>query len=127
MQRFIAILFLCIFLSANTAFGEVVKLRILILHYSEHTLEDDEVSFLDFLAEHYLGEIDHEYKEHKHAHEHLPFKTAHSYSHIISIVPDLSVSYTQNFSDSERLKIPAFNQQTYSSDYLENIWQPPAL
>jgi hypothetical protein len=55
MKKVIAMFFLFSFLSANTAFGEVLKLPLLIHHYIEHTQEDNDNSIIDFLAKHYLS------------------------------------------------------------------------
>ena len=57
MKQFYAISFLFIFLSANTAFGELLKLPLLIQHYTEHKQDETAISFIHFLAEHYTGKV----------------------------------------------------------------------
>jgi len=63
VKKGIIIFFLLSFLSANTAFGEVLKLPLLIHHYFEHSQEDNDNSIIDFLAKHYIEDINHQYND----------------------------------------------------------------
>lgn len=118
--------FLFIFLGATTVFGELLKLPVLIHHYIEHVENKKEasLSFIDFIAEHYNGGIDHTDKHHDH--EKLPFKTLDSHiAQVISIVPQTDYSISNNAAVLSKLKIPFQYQNVYSNTYLDSIWQPP--
>ncbi len=126
MNNRIAIFFLVIFLNANTAFGEFLKLTVLIQHYIEHSAEDEDISFIRFIAEHYNGEIKHHHDKTNHEHEKLPFKTNTTFSP--SVLPyvlqsDFELNFESPVITVEKIIIEA--QQNYSNAYLISIWQPP--
>ena len=75
MKRTIAIFFLFTFLSANTAFGEVWKLPVLVRHYWEHSKKENNICFFEFLRIHYSDRSNHPAGS-THHHEKLPFKSA---------------------------------------------------
>ena len=93
MKRTIAIFFLFTFLSANTAFGEVWKLPVLVRHYWEHSKKENNICFFEFLRIHYSDRSNHPAGS-THHHEKLPFKSAilHSFdgSSRLSLVTLLS-------------------------------------
>lgn len=114
------------FLTANTAIGEVLKLPVLIHHYFSHQNEGDNENIIDFLVEHYGGNIEHHHEKNNHEHEHLPFKTNSDTLNPVSFylvqpqftIPKIiSIDYSQKFI----LK----NDNGYSDSFLEKIWQPP--
>ncbi len=74
MKRLFVIFFLFTFLSANTAFGEVLKLPMLVQHYLEHTSEEKDVTIFKFLVQHYTEGEYHDYRENHSHHDQLPFK-----------------------------------------------------
>lgn len=125
MRRLLAIFFLFTFLSANTAFGEVLKLPMLIQHYLEHTNEDKDVTIFNFLVQHYTGGINHDHRENHNHHDQLPFKAIDGhFSSVVSIVaPPFVISH--NTLVVTVVKLPAYSQQNYSNTYLNSIWQPP--
>ena len=123
MKRLVSIFFLFIFLSTGSVFGEVLKLPVLIQHYFEHST-DEEISILDFILEHYDGEIEHHHKKDNH-HEKLPFKSIDSHSvEIVSLVtpPLIVFNAVPDFSKS---KTPSYYPPLYVNAYLDTIWQPP--
>lgn len=126
MRRLLAILFLFTFLNANTAFGEVLKLPMLVQHYIEHTQEDNNTSLFNFLVQHYTGDINHHHQSDHNHHDKLPFKTTDGhFSSIVSIVSPPFFVITHKTVVTADLKLPAYNQQNYSNAYLSTIWQPP--
>lgn len=126
MNRLLAIFFLFTFLSANTAFGEVLKLPLLVHHYFEHTQEDKSETIFDFLVQHYSGNINHHHHNKDTEHDHLPFKTLNSHAtQVISIIPQPILSVSQLIYELDDVKISSHNQQNYSNAYLKSIWQPP--
>ena len=126
MKKVIAIFFLFSFLSANTAFGEVLKLPLLIHHYIEHTQEDNDHSIIVFLAKHYGKDIHHHHNDNHHDHDNLPFKTTNVHSLQIISFQSPNIEFSKNIAEKE-LKIPVLQQQDYSNAYLNSIWQPPQV
>lgn len=128
MKRFMIISFLFIFLSTNTVFSELFKLPELIHHYIEHRESEKNVnlSFIDFLTEHYSENAHHTHKHNNH--EKLPFKTLDFHlTHVISIVPQTNNSFPIIVLVNLKLKKSFQYRYGYSNAYLENIWQPPRL
>ncbi|MFN8333266.1 MAG: hypothetical protein U0T81_18960 [Saprospiraceae bacterium] len=64
MKRSGGFILLLIFLNANTAFGEIMRLPVLIRHYLEHR-EQEQLSFSQFWASHYSRPIAHNDGQHK--------------------------------------------------------------
>ncbi|MCA0333204.1 MAG: hypothetical protein LCH44_04570 [Bacteroidetes bacterium] len=124
MKQFWAISFLFIFLSANTAFGELLKLPVLIQHYMEHEDLQGDISFFDFLKEHYNNPEAHPDIPNHH-HDNLPLKTlsAHSTS-VVSPIPIFNVVST-TFIESDQTTIPLYQEGNFINNYLSQIWQPP--
>lgn len=127
MKKALVILFLFSFLSANTAFGEILKLPLLIHHYIEHSQEDNDNSVMDFLAKHYGKDINHHHDDSHHDHENLPFKTSNTHTvQMVSFQP-LLIQFSKKSSVEDKLKTPIRQQQNYSNAYLNSIWQPPKI
>ncbi len=126
MKKVIVIFFLFSFLSANTAFGEVLKLPLLIHHYMEHTQEDNDNSFIDFLAKHYGKDIHHHHNDNHHDHNNLPFKTINVHSVHLVYFQSSFIEFSKQIAEKE-LKTPILQQQNYSNAYLNSIWQPPKI
>ncbi len=127
MQKFWSIYFIFIFMCANTAFGEVLKLPVLFEHYTEHAQKDKDVSFFDFLAKHYGTSINHQHNDKHHDHENLPFKTTNvHFVHVVSLEPpflfmaNTILGYFTN-------EVIIHHQQAYSNTTINTIWQPPRL
>jgi hypothetical protein len=124
VKRLIAISFLFIFLTANTAFGQILRLPTLVHHYLEH-VEWDNMTLSEFLSQHYAATINHPDDKH-HDHQKLPFKVpVCDMSQVVTLVPQPTFPICQINPDSVELKKPFYKQQDYSNAYLNNIWQPP--
>lgn len=126
MKQFWAISFLFIFLSANTAFAELLKLPLLIQHYTEHKQDETAISFIHFLAEHYTGKVNHQHNNHNH--DNLPFKTINAHAgSVISLIPNPIFLLHKQIFPEENTIIPIYLQSNYADAYLNGIWQPPRL
>ena len=127
MKQFWAISFLFIFLSANTAFGELLKLPVLVQHYMEHEDLQDGISFIDFLKEHYINPDSHPDIPHHH-HDNLPLKTLNGHSTpIVNFCSKPQVVFERHFFEVEKTNIPSYQKGNYINNYLSQIWQPPRL
>lgn len=99
----------------------------LIHHYIEHSKQDNDFSFLDFLSKHYTHDINHPDDKH-HDHQDLPFKTLNSHTlQVVSVAPQSSFFITQISTATSKLKLRPYNQQGFSDAYLNSIFQPPRL
>jgi len=115
---------LFIFLYANIAFGQLVRLPTLVHHYWEHVEWDNNPSIVDFLKQHYAKEINHSDDKHN-DHENLPFKAMEVQStHVITIVPSLSHSLSLH-PEAVAIKQAIYKKLYISNAYLSSIWQPP--
>lgn len=115
-----------VYLFSTTGFGQALKLPVLVHHYFDHVQEDRDISFIDFLAKHYPGKINHYHQgSEQQEHNDLPFKSP--VGHFVQagiIVPQ--------YPDEKDivLWIPIAKKrpqglQDYSASYLNTIWQPP--
>ena len=126
MKRLLVIFFLFTFLSANTAFGEVLNLPMLVQHYLEHTSEEKDVTIFKFLVQHYTGGINHDHRENHNHHDQLPFKAIDGhFSSVVFIAASPSIVISHNTLVVTVVKLPAYSQQSYSNAYLNSILQPP--
>ncbi|HSC53287.1 MAG TPA: hypothetical protein VLC98_06705 [Phnomibacter sp.] len=131
MKRLASISLLFIFLCANTAFGQLLKLPALVQHYFIHHdaptnhNHHHHISFWDFLKEHY-GQNNAATANTKHGHENLPFKgiDTHAISTIVLIPQFEEFSAMVPVTALSAKKIPCIPQPC-SSTHLSSIWQPP--
>lgn len=122
--RALTILLLFIFLNAGTAFGELLRLPVLVHHYMEHRHLDHQ-SLVDFLNEHYANKINHPDDSH-HDHKKLPFKTACHAAQLLTLAAPLSsLSVSKILSVTAKPVKAGYSQEHYSNAYLNSIWQPP--
>src|SRR5690606_33774379 len=97
VKKVIAVFFLFILLTANTAFGQLLRLPTLVHHYLEH-VEWDNSTLFQFLSEHYATTINHPDDKH-HDHEKLPFKAADlQVIQVVTIISHANFSLTQSIS-----------------------------
>ncbi len=128
MKKLIAISFLFIFLCANTEFGQLMRLPVLIHHYLEHVELDQNESLINFLKVHYEQEINHPDDIHG-DHQRLPFKTTDFHSvQAPVILPQVcfELPVVNERSDVQDKKVYSIEEH-YSFAHLKNIWQPPRL
>lgn len=127
MKRIIAIFFLFTFISANTPFGEVIKLPALIHHYLEHEQLQGNISFLSFLKEHYTNPGSHPDLPHHH-HDNLPLKSLNVHStSVVNFCSKPQVVFERHFFEVDKTNIPSYQKGNYINNYLSQIWQPPRL
>lgn len=124
VKNVIAISFLFAFLTANTTFGELLRLPTLVHHYLEH-VEWDNSTLIEFLSVHYASTINHPDDKH-HDHEKLPFKTTDCHtSQVVTLVPQPTFAISKIIPNTVEIKKTTYNQHNYSSAHLNSIWQPP--
>jgi len=126
LKKIFTILLLSVYLFSTTAFGQLLKLPVLFHHYVDHVQEDKDFSFIDFLAKHYEGKINHRHRGiAQQEHKNLPFKSADNhFVQPVVIIPQFvgqnDISWWIPVSKKRNQ-----DQQDYSTNYLNTIWQPP--
>lgn len=126
MKKFISIIVLFSYLSSYTEFRELLKLPLLVQHFSEHNSHDHSLSFSEFLCMHYLHTQDSDGDDAQD--KSLPFKS-HSNS---------TLNLTTNFHPlSNTIEIKSIetviaklniNTENFSySSFPSTIWQPPKI
>lgn len=124
MRKFVAGLFLALYLFGGTALHELVKLRAFIAHFQEHRAEDPDLNLLEFIAIHYFNGniVDDDYTRDMQ----LPFKTADlchfSPNHLAPAPAELDVAPTLS---RHNAGLPAYKPGELPSAHLSDIWQPP--
>jgi hypothetical protein len=125
VKKNISVFFLSIYLLSTTQLSELLKLPLLIQHFTEHQKETKDISFLIFLKMHYFNgdpkDADYD-KDMK-----LPFKTTHVNTSISTYIAFESQSFQLKRQIYTELKIRVFTifDSWYSNSYLNAIWQPP--
>jgi hypothetical protein len=124
VRKIVAILFFAIYLLSATEAHQLLKIPVVFEHYSEHYQENSKISFLQYLAMHYL----HTNTPRNHGrHMELPFKDS---GDCINTGTVASVPFLIQFSIIkpviiiDREPFISCYQQTLST-YSANIWQPP--
>ncbi|HRO41556.1 MAG TPA: hypothetical protein PL009_01885 [Flavipsychrobacter sp.] len=124
LRRLLSILFLSVYLIAATEMQQLLKLPLLIEHYTEHKQQSSHLSLWQFLRMHYANgnEKDADYdKDMK-----LPFKTHTETVHLL-----LFLSSVSHFSVAERIiyaipqKFVIHADDVVHAAYAAAIWQPP--
>ncbi len=125
VKKFIAIGFLTVYFFSAPDAQQVLKLPFVFKHFAAHRLENSNLSFMDFLAMHYLhgSPKDKDYNEDMK----LPFKTTDKY--VINFSPVLIPASIRILAvkSIELSIIFVINHPTdfIPSVYLSAIWQPP--
>lgn len=116
---------LTIYMFSATAAREFVKLPLLVMHYYDHQLEDEDSGGLSFLLVHYFIEdgTDKDASDDRK----LPFKSMENINPVSSIVlPSLPVAgKTLMPAVISNTKFFSHDDAFIASQYLASIWQPP--
>jgi hypothetical protein len=125
VKKYIPIFLLSLYLISLTELSQLIKLPMLVEHYSEHKEKNKNLSVLDFLYMHYsqnnVKDADYD-KDMK-----LPFKSPNTLLSSLEIAPVLFASENLLLkpipSDSKQYTL--YSEKHLSSAYLASIWQPP--
>jgi len=127
VKKFAAILLFSIYSTSVTELYELLKINVLVEHYSETTKHDGPVSFIDFLSMHYLTD-DGNNKDNDRDHQ-LPFKSAASY-----LANNISVGVLQKQEEFVLKPVSSENKIFYNhsdpfipSHFYNSVWNPPRL
>lgn len=122
MKKKLVIVLLILYTLSSTEFHEVLRLPLLVRHYTEHRELVNNLSVWEFLVLHYKTDVAHDDQDMR-----LPFKDCHHSlvapalampNAYITLAPIIPVA-------SE--KIFFFNHSRIHNSYLEEIFQPPRV
>jgi hypothetical protein len=126
MRQQAAILFLILHFFASTELHQLVRMPVLLTHFSEHKASTSSLSFFEFLSLHY-GDVTNTH-ESQNAHDQLPFKSNCEVSlHAlwVTIVSTQEIPDTQTpVNQSNKTVLPSFVLPCNDGN---NIWQPPKV
>jgi len=121
MKRLVAIHLLFFYLISFTEFSEVLRLPLLIEHYTEHKSKVGDLSFWEFLVMHYETDAAHDDTDNE-----LPFKECgHSFTASVAL-PDQRLQLQDVNLNSEK-RYSLFYFQHAPSLVKQDIFQPPKV
>ena len=122
MTRFAATGPLFFYLVSFTEFSEVLRLPLLVEHYTEHKSKVDDLSFWEFLVMHYETDVAHDDQDMS-----LPFKACnHSCFAQILVLPVQKIALIEN-SEKTILSYTSFYLLHEPQLLAGDIFQPPKL
>jgi len=120
VSRLLAISFLILYINSNTEFHEMLRLPILLEHYSQHKKQVSDISFWDFLVMHYKSDVSHDSDDNQ-----LPFKDpGHSFTASTLALPIHKIVLKETMLLSEPVHSFAYSE-TFMASHLSDIFQPP--
>lgn len=119
--RIFSVLLLFLYVSVQSPLHEIIKLPTLVAHFIEHKEKDPNISFMDFIDDHYIKNTDSQ----DHFHKKLPFKDE---NHPLMI--GFHYMNTEKWEQSPLAVkcIQTFSPLPYRSLSLgepNGVWQPP--
>ncbi|MES2519798.1 MAG: hypothetical protein V4585_16905 [Bacteroidota bacterium] len=127
MKKIIAISLVLFYQMATTELYQLLKLPFLIEHFMEHSQQNKDITFFDFIYLHYTEADDKDGDYEKDMK--LPFKTHNSSvsTNIVAFVENTIVNIKLNFKPIfvELKSLIICKKVFFASSYLSNIWQPP--
>jgi hypothetical protein len=122
MSRILAISFLVLYINSNTEFHEMLRLPILLEHYSQHKQKVSDISFWDFLVMHYKTDVTHDSDDNQ-----LPFKDpAHSFTAPTLALPIHKIVLKETVVLTKSDHFYAYSE-TFIASHLSDIFQPPRI
>ena len=122
MSRILAVAFLVLYINSNTEFHEMLRLPILLEHYSQHKLRVSDISFWEFLVMHYKTDVSHDSDDNQ-----LPFKDpAHSFTAPTLALPSHKMALKEAVVTSKVDYFCSYSE-TFIASHLSDIFQPPKI
>ena len=121
MKSKVIIALLACYLIASTEFHQILRLPLLIEHYTEHSSKVD-MTFWEFLVMHYETNVPHDDTDMS-----LPFKDCHhGLTFSFTAIPSQNISLSQTSSVKKDLH-HSFDDTSFHSSYFCEIFQPPKI
>jgi hypothetical protein len=122
LKRLIAIGLLLLYVNSNTELHEMMRIPVLVEHYSHHKKLVSDISFWQFLAMHYKTDVSHDADDNA-----LPFKDpAHSFTATVVDLPVIKIDLIETKWVSQVTHSFVYKEKFISS-HLSDIFQPPRL
>lgn len=126
MRKLISIIILATYLCSFTEFNELLKLPILLEHFSEHSAHNKSLSFSEFLSMHYHHDNDGDGDDA--SDRRLPFKSHDNCIHSSSF----NLYVQSNIIHIKTTETDLQNNQSQEKEFFypsfsASIWQPPKL
>lgn len=126
MRQQAAILFLILHFFTATELHQLVRMPVLLIHFSEHKINKSSLNFFEFLTLHYGGVVNTDYP--KNSHDQLPFQgnceiSLHALWVTLPTIQEITTTHTTIY-QSDKTVLPSF---LLSSNVGSTIWQPPKV
>ena len=122
MKRSAAIGLLFFYLVSFTEFSEVLRLPLLVEHYTEHKSKVDDLSFWQFLVMHYETDVAHDDQD-----KSLPFNDCHHSCFAQTFVIPIQKIVLTESSEKTALVHPSFYLLHEPQLLAGDIFQPPKI
>ncbi|WP_449436886.1 hypothetical protein [Pedobacter steynii] len=121
----VSILFLIVHLFPANEIYQLMKLPTFFDHYKEHKILSPNISFFDFLTQHYVNDSTKDFDHERDMQ--LPFKASNHFSAPIApaFVPDPIILFGGHSQQITQSKIYISDDSFIPSDFPTGIWQPP--
>jgi len=120
-----AYIFLAIYLLGATELSQLLKIPLLIEHYTEHKLDNGNLSLLSFMYMHYVGDDGDTTDEQKD--QNLPFKSAHFQMQNTVVFAVFKYELPKIFINMNRSVWPVMQSNSLSSIALGSLFRPPRV
>ena len=125
MNKKAAYIFLAIYLLGATELSQLLKIPLLIEHYTEHKLDNGNLSLLSFMYMHYVGDDGDTTDEQKD--QNLPFKSAHFEMQNTVVFSVFKYELPKIFINMNRSVWPVMQSNSLSSIALGSLFRPPRV
>ncbi len=125
MNKKAAYIFLAIYLLGATELSQLLKIPLLIEHYTEHKLDNGNLSLLSFMYMHYVGDDGDTTDEQKD--QNLPFKSAHFQMQNTVVFSVLKYELPKIFVNTNRSVWPVMQSNSLSTIALGSLFRPPRV
>ena len=125
MNKKAAYIFLAIYLLGATELSQLLKIPLLIEHYTEHKLDNGNLSILSFMYMHYVGDDGDTTDEQKD--QNLPFKSAHFQMQNTVVFSLFKYELPKIFVNMNCSVWPVMQSNSLSSIALGSLFRPPRV
>ena len=125
MNKKAAYIFLAIYLLGATELSQLLKIPLLIEHYTEHKLDNGNLSLLSFMYMHYVGDDGDSTDEQKD--QNLPFKSAHFQMQNTVVFSVFKYELPKIIVNLNRSVWPVMQSNSLSTIALGSLFRPPRV
>ena len=125
MNKKAAYIFLAIYLLGATELSQLLKIPLLIEHYTEHKLDNGNLSLLSFMYMHYVGDDGDTTDEQKD--QNFPFKSAHFQMQNTVVFSVFKYELPKIFVNNNRSVWPVMQSNSLSTIALGSLFRPPRV